>query len=218
MLCHHSLTDTNYANNADNAKVICSGCGGFVHAQGGCMEALKIAHYSALLPGGVHCPSCTAPLGDPEWSRKTEAALDTLLKCREECHRAVSCVQEASESGKSAEALVALGQEYYWGYTLEQDFQLAFQHSCDALQKHTADGLPLSNDAKMLACKLTAACYAEGRGTSMDYPKALELWTIAANLGDQDSMVNLSRMYREGLGTRVDSVQADAWLERSQNL
>ena len=52
----------------------------------------------------------------------------------------------------------------------------------------------------------------------MEYPKALELWTIAANLGDQDSMVNLSRMYREGLGTRVDSVQADAWLERSQNL
>ena len=52
----------------------------------------------------------------------------------------------------------------------------------------------------------------------MDYPKALELWTIAANLGDQDSMVNLSRMYREGLGTRVDSVQADGWLERSQHL
>ena len=70
----------------------------------------------------------------------------------------------------------------------------------------------------MLACKFTAACFAEGRGTPVDFSKALELWTIAANLGDQDSMVNLSRMYREGLGTRVDSVQADGWLERSQHL
>ena len=182
------------------------------------METLKIAHYSALLPGGVHCPSCSAPLGEPEWGRKTEAAFERLLKCREECHRAVSCIQEAAESGKSAEALVALGQECYWGHTLEQDFQLAFQHSCDALQKHTIEGLPLSADAKMLACKFTAACFAEGRGTPVDFSKALELWTIAANLGDQDSMVNLSRMYREGLGTRVDSVQADVWMERSKHL
>ena len=212
LLCHSSFS---FSNNNDDDPVSCDGCNGRIHAGGGCIETLKIAHYNALLSGGLKCPSCAAPMGDPEWGLKTDAALDTLLRCRRECQMAISCIEEAAESGESAEALVALGQEYYWGYTLDQDFQLALTHSRDGLRKHAEDGLPLSTGAKMLALKLVAGCCAEGFGTNVDYTKALEFWTLAANLGDNESMVNLSRMYREGIGTDADSAQADTWLERS---
>ena len=170
--------------------ISCATCHGSIHARGGCVETLKIAHYSALLPGGLKCPSCAAPMGIPDWGRKTEDALDALLRCRDECQRAIACIREAAESGGSAEALVALGQEYHWGYTLDQDFVLAFDHSCSGLRKHMIEGAPLSIEANILACKLVASCYAEGlANTRLDYPRALECWTIAANLGDRDSMI-----------------------------
>ena len=98
--------------------------------------------------------------------------------------------EKRQSPGGSAEALVALGQEHHWGYTLDQDFVLAFDHSCSGLRKHMIEGAPLSIEANILACKLVASCYAEGlANTRLDYPKALEWWTIAANLGDRDSMI-----------------------------
>ena len=130
---------------------------------------------------------------------------------------AIACIRDAAESGGSAEALVALGQEYHWGYTLDQDFVLAFDHSCSGLRKHMIEGAPLSIEANILACKLVASCYAEGlANTRLDYPKALVVDDCGESWGSRqhDSMMRLSRLYREGIG--IDATQAEAWERRSR--
>jgi uncharacterized protein len=57
--------------------------------------------------------------------------------------------------------------------------------------------------------------YAEGRGVTRDYGRALELLQKAATAGLRRAQLNLGTLYFRGQGTPRDLIQARAWLEKA---
>ena len=60
-----------------------------------------------------------------------------------------------------------------------------------------------------------ANCYYLGRGVELDYNKAAEFHTKAANLGYANSQEVLGEMYMEGKGVEQNYTQAAYWLNKS---
>ncbi|WP_157292740.1 tetratricopeptide repeat protein [endosymbiont of Ridgeia piscesae] len=48
-------------------------------------------------------------------------------------------------------------------------------------------------------------------GWEQDYPKAMALWRLSAEVGVASSQFMLAEMYRLGQGVEVDRVEAYAW-------
>ena len=63
-----------------------------------------------------------------------------------------------------------------------------------------------------------ARCCELGRGVSKDLEKAVELYTKASLLGDENAMLNLGKCFMEGRGTTKDEQQAKKWFERAASL
>ncbi len=70
--------------------------------------------------------------------------------------------------------------------------------------------LAAQHDVELLMSK--AYRYYYGKGGSVSYRKALDLYSKAARLGDADAQFILGGMYHEGLGTEKNKKEAFKWL------
>jgi uncharacterized protein len=57
--------------------------------------------------------------------------------------------------------------------------------------------------------------YESGRGCTKNIPKAIELYTIASEKGNPNSMSNLGRIYLSGNGVKKDVQKAISFYKKS---
>lgn len=116
-------------------------------------------------------------------------------------------VLEGEEQAYIAYAMYNIGDMYYYGQGVEQDYAQAMEW----YEKSADMGNPtaMSNIAFM---------YANGEGVEQDYAKAVELFEKSADLGDRDAMNNLGYMYAYGQGVKQDYAQAMEWYRKAADL
>jgi len=68
-----------------------------------------------------------------------------------------------------------------------------------------------ANDGNVAAQMELAKWMVEGRGGAKDYKSAFDLMKIVSVNGIPPAQINLSRLYREGIGTKRDLIMAAAW-------
>src|SRR5690348_16275222 len=65
-----------------------------------------------------------------------------------------------------------------------------------------------AESGSVVAQGVLGLCYLYGRGVDIDYDEALRLLSMAKDNGTSRAVVNLARMYAEGLGVRKDMAKA----------
>ena len=67
----------------------------------------------------------------------------------------------------------------------------------------------------MKAAEFIGSIYFWGQGVTIDYPRAMAAYKIAAEAGDADSQYQVGMMYWNGQGVVVDYEQGRAWIEKA---
>jgi tetratricopeptide (TPR) repeat protein len=93
-----------------------------------------------------------------------------------------------------------LGDLYYYGYGVVQDYQKAAEWYRKAAEQGSASG----------QCNL-GFMYTNGYGVTKDYSKAVEWYRKAAEQGNADGENNLGIMYENGYGVAKDRQKAMEW-------
>ncbi|MDE6742296.1 MAG: TIR domain-containing protein [Lachnospiraceae bacterium] len=158
---------------------------------------------------------------------------DTALECWNK-------VLEGDESLYNADAMRNIGNLYYFGQGVKQDYAQAKEWWEKAAELGDAaamsnigvlyefgegieydytqavewyeKGAELGNDTAMRNIGLM---YATGRGIKQDYARAIEWWEEAAALGNIDAMRDMGLLYENGQGVEQDYAQAAEWYERA---
>ena len=112
-------------------------------------------------------------------------------------------LQAAATVGGNADAMYYMGECYYYGRGVEQDYEKAVEW----YEKGAAGG-------NTTAMYNLGVCYANGRGVEQDYGKAVEWYEKAAAGGDTDAMTNLGWCYENGRGVEQDYEKAVEWYEK----
>jgi TPR repeat protein len=100
--------------------------------------------------------------------------------------KALKYFQTAYNLGERDLAAASLGNMYYNGEGVQQDYKKAAHYLEEAAQK--------GND---MASNLLAILYVQGKGVKMDKMKAYNLWLEAAKRGDEVSQKNLDILCKE---------------------
>jgi TPR repeat protein len=98
--------------------------------------------------------------------------------------------------------------EYWYGYTLDHGLGTV----ADAKAAITQYDKALAGGVVAAGTNL-GELYSSGNAIPPDYPKARNLFTDAARLGDARAARDLGLMLRDGIGGPADPVGAFAWLE-----
>lgn len=98
--------------------------------------------------------------------------------------------KKAAELG-NAKALFLEGVAYRQGYPVNRNYETAFDCFAKAVE--------LGEDY-LAACAL-AECYEKGLGVEADEKAAVLYYTMSAEAGNAQAMLNLARIFREGLGS-----------------
>ena len=93
--------------------------------------------------------------------------------------RAYELFLHAHERG-SCYATGRIGEMYYYGFYVKQDFDKAFQYLNEA-----ANNVNVFNMLPVEAMRLLAACYRYGKGTKADPEKEKYWMNEAASMGDE---------------------------------
>ena len=118
--------------------------------------------------------------------------------------------EAASTEKKPAYYQYRVGKMYAMGYGVEQDYLEAARWYERAVQHNN---YPFA--AYALGC-----LYLRGQGVDWDEERALELFLTAAEHEKQPNayaMYELGKMYRRGVGTRIDKTKADYWDKMAYN-
>ena len=106
---------------------------------------------------------------------------------------------KAAELGNT-KAMVYVGIAYKQGYPVNRNCDMAF--NCFAKATELGD--------EYLASFYLAECYEKGLGVEMDENAAVMYYTMSAECGNIPSMLALSRIYKEGLGSIEKDEQKSA--------
>jgi hypothetical protein len=120
-----------------------------------------------------------------------------------EVQKSISQVEEvASVSPDQRDAWTQnnLGDLYYYGYGVAQDYQTAAQWYRKAAEQGSVAG----------QCNL-GFMYISGYGVAKDYSKAAQWYGKAAEQGSADGQNNLGIMYENGYGVAKDRQKAMEW-------
>ncbi|MBQ4561009.1 MAG: sel1 repeat family protein [Clostridia bacterium] len=123
---------------------------------------------------------------------KTEAQLIEDAKAhvsRKEYDPAVKLLEGLCEK-KSAKACYLLGVMYHNGLGVPQSYKKAMNY--------------LERSATAESYAMLASMYADGRGATKNITKAIELWTLSADMGNAASEYNLAMLYMRGIGCKKD--------------
>lgn len=97
--------------------------------------------------------------------------------------------KKASELGE-VKAMVYVGIAYKQGYVINRNYETAFNHFKKAFELKD----------EYLASYYLAECYELGLGVESNEHEAVKYYTISAEKGNINSMLALSRIYKDGLG------------------
>ncbi len=97
-----------------------------------------------------------------------------------------------------------LGDLYYYGYGVVQDYRRAVEWYRKAAEQGNASG----------QCNL-GFMYTSGYGVTKDYSKAVEWYRKAAEQGNADGQNNLGIMYENGYGVAKDRQKAIDWYSKA---
>jgi TPR repeat protein len=137
---------------------------------------------------------------------KYEMALVEIRKEYPDIPLVLALLNESIDEG-SSEAAYALGTWYLFGNHVDQDWKKAVVLLKKAsMKKHPSALYDL------------AVCYEEGKGVRKNRKEAFRLYLRAALRGDKQSFHEVGRCYYYGIGIEKDSVLADIWLERAEEL
>lgn len=107
--------------------------------------------------------------------------------------------KKAAELGNTR-AMVYVGIAYKQGYPVNRNCDMAF--NCFAKATELGD--------EYLAPYYLAECYEKGIGVEVDENSAVMYYTMSAECGNIPSMLALSRIYKEGLGSIEKDEQKSA--------
>jgi hypothetical protein len=127
----------------------------------------------------------------------------TAIQNAVEVQKSLSKVEEVSSvSPEQRDAWTQnnLGDLYYYGYGVAQDYKAAAQWYRKAAEQGSAAG----------QCNL-GFMYISGYGVAKDYSKAAEWYRKAAEQGNADGQNNLGIMYENGYGVTKDRQKAMEW-------
>ena len=133
----------------------------------------------------------------------------------------ISKLKRKAENGKPW-AQLALGECYYFGECVEQDYKKAVYWYEKGLkqEKHLVAKYGEENEKELFvpAQYNLAQCYYEGDGVEQNYEKAVYWYTKAAKLGDADAQNNLGNCYQNGEGVEQDYEKAVYWYTKAAKL
>ena len=115
--------------------------------------------------------------------------------------------REASIDALKAEAMNQTGDQYYNGYGVARDDEIALEWYRQAAALGNAE-----------AMNNIGNCYYHGRGVEPDYGKALEWFQKAADLGNDKAMCDVGVMYANGEGVEQDYEEALNWYQKAADL
>lgn len=111
---------------------------------------------------------------------------------------------ETAANAGNIDAIYWLGNFYYDGTVVEENFKKTFECYKKAAIEGHADAM--NNYADM---------YFRGEYVEKDDKRAYELFSIAAKRGVAESMYTLGYMYENGVGTEKDLVTSNYWFTQS---
>ncbi|WP_102691611.1 tetratricopeptide repeat protein [Rummeliibacillus pycnus] len=111
---------------------------------------------------------------------------------------------DAAANQGNIDAKYWLGNYYYDGIVVEEDWEKTFECYKEAALKGHADAM--NNYADM---------YFRGEYVEKDDKRAFELFSIAAELGVAESMYTLGYMFENGVGTEKDLAKSKYWFTQS---
>ena len=97
--------------------------------------------------------------------------------------------KKASELGE-VKAMVYVDIAYKQGYVVKRNYEVAFNHFKKAFELKD----------EYLASYYLAECYERGLGVEMNEYEAVKYYSLGAEKGNINSMLALSRIYKDGLG------------------
>lgn len=111
---------------------------------------------------------------------------------------------KAAAKAGNIDAIYWLGNFYYDGTVVEEDWEKTFHCYKEAALKGHADAM--NNYADM---------YFRGEYVEKDNKRAFELFSIAAERGVAESMYTLGYMYENGVGIEKDLAKSNYWFTQS---
>ncbi|MBP5682217.1 MAG: toll/interleukin-1 receptor domain-containing protein, partial [Bacteroidales bacterium] len=108
-------------------------------------------------------------------------------------------IMSAAKNGNAA-AQVALGNCYYNGDRIDEDYEKAVKWYKKA-----------ANQGNFQAQNNLGECYRDGEGVEEDIDEAIKWFTLAAEQGDADAQNNLGDCYYNGTGVPEDTNKAFDW-------
>lgn len=159
-----------------------------------------------------------------------------ISKAKEKMEQTINKLREQADK-KDPRALHALGELYYGGSGVEQDYAQALkwyqqaaelghiQAQCNVGEFYL-QGLGVEKDAVVaikyfrmsaeagcaMAINNLAACHAHGEGVEKNLEEAAKLYRKAAELGEPLAQGNLGVCYLRGEGVAKDAAEAVKWL------
>ncbi|MCQ2214845.1 MAG: SEL1-like repeat protein [Bacteroidales bacterium] len=131
--------------------------------------------------------------------------LDGKNGCVADAKHAIQCL-EAAANEDSPEAQNALGNCYYKGNGVEQDYVKALEWYGKAAEH-----------GQVRAQMHIGYCYGHGQGVEQDYAKAVEWYVKAAEQDDASAQYYLAYSYGHGYGVEKDENKAFEWYSKAAN-
>ena len=117
---------------------------------------------------------------------------------------AYRCFKEAAEKYNNDVAQRYMGEIYFNGYGVEQDYEEAVKWYSKAAEQGDAD-----------AQNNLGYCYYFGEGVEQDYEEAVKWYTKAAEQGDAEAQFELAGCYERGEGVCQDFEEALKWYTKA---
>jgi len=114
----------------------------------------------------------------------------------------VKWLRKAADQGDT-EAMYALGFQYYFGWGVARDMNMAIDWFRKAADRGRAD-----------AQNMLGGMYEKGDGVLADRSEAMRWYRRAADQGHEDAQTNLARMYEEGRGEQ-SFAEAVTWYRKA---
>ena len=120
-------------------------------------------------------------------------------------------LEEHAEQHNDRGSLQELGERYYFGLGVLQDYEKAFAYLLRAAEQNVQD-----------AQFLIAECYRCGHFVKQDFEQYFQWLDTAAQNGSWMAMLNLCAAYREGrkayggVGPKIDHEQSFAWSQHAE--
>ena len=120
-------------------------------------------------------------------------------------------LEEHAEKENDRGSLQELGERYYFGLGVEQNYETAYGFLLRAAEQNVQD-----------AQFLIAECYRCGYFVKQDYRKYFEWLNLAAQNGSWMAMLNLCAAYKDGpkayggAGPKIDHTQSFAWSQQAE--